>query len=121
MLIDPGKEKQPLPSPPRFTIEAPVHTHVYLVVSIIRQPRHRACRPRPKDGVHDINKRLGFGLGSTYAKELVDRQAAPFRLETRLLQAEAGHALLYGCMMTWPMSDLLPTASHRGTGGSRVP
>ena len=35
-----------------------------------------------------------------YATELFDRPGALFRLKTRLLQAEAVEALLYGCM-TW--------------------
>ncbi|CAB1103436.1 unnamed protein product [Ectocarpus sp. CCAP 1310/34] len=69
-------------------------------------------------GQREINyqSRAAWACIRRYGQDLFDKPNAPFRLKTRLLQAEAMEALLYGCMTWAPRQDqyrTLRTIHHR--------
>ena len=73
-----------------------------------------------KDGVltQEINhrSRAAWACIRRFSRELFDRPRAPWKLEVRLLRAEAMEALLYGCMTWAPRRDhyrLLRRIHHR--------
>eukprot|EP00752_Nemacystus_decipiens_P005575 g5044.t1 len=110
------KEQRPSPPPsppPPLIIEAAGQRYAQTT-----ELRYLGGLVNEHDLTREINyrSRTAWACFKKYATELFDRQGAPFRLETRLLQAEAVAALLYGCMTWAPRRDLyrlLQTTHHR--------
>ncbi|CAB1102544.1 unnamed protein product [Ectocarpus sp. CCAP 1310/34] len=113
-----AKEKQttipPPPPPPPLIIEAAGQRYTQTT-----ELRYQGGLVNEHgDLTQNINYRSGAAWACVrrYGQELFHRPRAPFRLKTRLLQAEAMKAMLYGCMTWAPRPDqcrTLRTIHHR--------
>ncbi|CAB1110223.1 unnamed protein product [Ectocarpus sp. CCAP 1310/34] len=118
-LLMRAKEKQtttttPPPPPPPLIVEAAGQRYAHTT-----ELRYLGGLVNEHgDLTREINYRnkAAWACVRRYGQELFDRPRAPFRLKTRLLQAEAMEALLYGCMTWAPRQDqyrTLRTIHHR--------
>ena len=109
------KEKQPpLLPPPPLTIEAAGQRYAQMI-----ECRYMGGLVNEQgDLTREINhrSRAAWACFKRYKTEPFDRPGSPFRLKTRLLQAEAVEARLYGCVTWSPRRDhyrLLRATHHQ--------